>query len=203
MWVDKSRPITLDLPPKRSSGCSLIGAISNRQGAMRIKVHKIIPKKDREPEEEAGQRYLEFIKSLDDYPLKPTQTVFVLDGAQIHRTVATRQHLINRGISLMFLPPSSSELNPIEKCKWSTSILLYRNFGPFITLTTDDSSFCSFRLGLLQDGSDEETGPAHPRATGQPQLLPALQGHTGRLSQDSQRRQDSLLCLQEHVAGSR
>ena len=86
---------------------------------MRIKVYKTIPKKERESDEGLGQRYYEFIKSLDDYPLKPTKTVFVLDGAQYHRTQATRQHLIDRGVSLMFLPPSSSELNPIEKCKWT------------------------------------------------------------------------------------
>ena len=53
---------------------------------MRIKVYKTIPKKEREPDEGLGQRYYEFVKSLDDYPLRPTKTVFVLDGAQYHRT---------------------------------------------------------------------------------------------------------------------
>ena len=30
MWVKKDEPFTLDLPPKRGSGCNIIGAISNR-----------------------------------------------------------------------------------------------------------------------------------------------------------------------------
>ena len=44
IWMDKSRPFNLDLPPSRGSGVNIFGAISNRQKAMR---YTLIPVKRR------------------------------------------------------------------------------------------------------------------------------------------------------------
>ena len=110
MWVSKDEPFHLDLPSKRGSGCHLLGAISNRKAAMRFLVYPVVPKKNREAEEEMGKLYLRFVKQLDGYYKAPTRTVVVMDGAQIHRNKECREHLQHRGVSLFFLPPSSSEL---------------------------------------------------------------------------------------------
>ena len=77
---------------------------------MRYLVYPIVPKKLREADEEMGKLYLRFVKSLDSYIEAPTRTVIVMDGAQIHRNKECREHLQHRGVSLFFLPPSSSEL---------------------------------------------------------------------------------------------
>ena len=64
-----------------------------------------------------GYHYLEFVKTLLDYPRHSTRTVVVMDGATIHRNQEARKYLRDRGITVYILTPSSSELNPIEKCK--------------------------------------------------------------------------------------
>ena len=64
-----------------------------------------------------GYHYLEFVKTLLDYPRHATRTVVVMDGATIHRNQEARKYLRDRGITVYILTPSSSELNPIEKCK--------------------------------------------------------------------------------------
>ena len=57
------------------------------------------------------------MKTLLDYPRHATRTVVVMDGATIHRNQEARKYLRDRGITVYILTPSSSELNPIEKCK--------------------------------------------------------------------------------------
>ena len=44
------------------------------------------------------------------------KTVYVMDNATIHRTQEVLGYLKRKGISVLFLPPSSSALNPIEHC---------------------------------------------------------------------------------------
>ena len=45
--------------------------------------------------------------------LKPGQTV-IMDNASIHKTNATRSIIEQAGCKLLFLPPYSPDLNPIE-----------------------------------------------------------------------------------------
>jgi transposase len=46
--------------------------------------------------------------------LKPGQVV-ILDNATFHKSEKTRRHIENAGCTLLFLPPYSPDLNPIEK----------------------------------------------------------------------------------------
>ena len=63
----------------------MIGAISNKQDAMRFYLQSIKPKKEREPENAAGEIFYRFMKSIDNYPLNKFKTVYVMDGHQMHR----------------------------------------------------------------------------------------------------------------------
>ncbi len=47
--------------------------------------------------------------------LKPGQ-VLILDNASFHKSAETRRLIEEEGCRLMFLPPYSPDLNPIEKC---------------------------------------------------------------------------------------
>ena len=42
--------------------------------------------------------------------------ILVMDNAAFHKSVETKQLIQNAGCSLIFLPPYSPDLNPIEKC---------------------------------------------------------------------------------------
>jgi transposase len=51
-------------------------------------------------------------------PTLPDGSVVVVDNLSAHKRVEGRQVLLARGIRLVFLPPYSPDLNPIERC-WS------------------------------------------------------------------------------------
>ena len=51
--------------------------------------------------------------------LKPRQTV-IMDNASIHKTNTTRSIIEQAGCKLLFLPPYSPDLNPIEHL-WSNT----------------------------------------------------------------------------------
>lgn len=44
----------------------------------------------------------------------PSETILLLDNASIHRTASVRAAAQEKGYTLLFLPPYSPELNPIE-----------------------------------------------------------------------------------------
>ena len=46
----------------------------------------------------------------------------ITDEHTIHRNQEARKYLRDRGITVYILTPSSSELNPIEKCKCNIEI---------------------------------------------------------------------------------
>lgn len=49
-------------------------------------------------------------------PELPEKTTIVLDNASFHRTVSTRLIAEKYGFNLLYLPPYSPDLNPIEHC---------------------------------------------------------------------------------------
>ena len=51
-------------------------------------------------------------------PRLPPQSVVILDNASFHKRPATRQQVEDAGHTLLFLPPYSPDLNPIEH-KWA------------------------------------------------------------------------------------
>ena len=85
---------------------------------MRFKIVAIKPKKERTEEDKITRHYIDFVKELVNYPLKPTRAVLIMDQASYHRVEEATKFLSESGISIYFLPSGSSELNPIEKCRY-------------------------------------------------------------------------------------
>jgi transposase len=64
-----------------------------------------------------GPAFLVFVRRVLVPSLRPGQTV-VLDNLGAHKVEGVRQAIEGAGCSLLYLPPYSPELNPIEEC-WS------------------------------------------------------------------------------------
>lgn len=74
-----------------------------------------------------GQVFLAFVEQLLIPRLEPGDIV-VLDNVSTHKIKAVAAALEAAGIELVFLPPYSPELNPIEEC-WSKVKGLMRKAG--------------------------------------------------------------------------
>jgi len=61
----------------------------------------------------------------DLVPKLPPQSVVILDNATFHKGVAMKKALDQAGHTLLYLPPYSPDLNPIEK-KWAQAKALRR-----------------------------------------------------------------------------
>lgn len=72
--------------------------------------------------------FLTFLDRVLAPKLKPGHVV-VMDNAGAHKTLAVRRRIEATGACVLFLPPYSPELNPIEEC-WSKLKELLRKFGP-------------------------------------------------------------------------
>ena len=85
-----------------------------------------------------------WIKKILIPVLKPGQTI-VIDNASFHKSKETRSLINNAGCTLLFLPPYSPDLNPIEKF-WANLKRKIRNIkGKFNSLqNTIDYAFNSF-----------------------------------------------------------
>ena len=66
-----------------------------------------------------GKSYCELIEAILEWIERPNKTVVVLDNASFHRNQESIKMFTDKGVSLLFLPPSSSDLNPIGKCPFS------------------------------------------------------------------------------------
>ncbi|NRA88944.1 MAG: transposase [Rhizobiales bacterium] len=51
-------------------------------------------------------------------PKLPEKAVIVMDNASFHKRQDTREAIVRAGHTLLFLPPYSPDLNPIEQ-KWA------------------------------------------------------------------------------------
>lgn len=63
----------------------------------------------------------------DLLPKLPPESVVVLDNATFHKSKDMQQNLENAGHTVLFLPPYSPDLNPIEK-KWAQAKSIRRKF---------------------------------------------------------------------------
>lgn len=59
-------------------------------------------------------------------PELPVDSVVVLDNATFHKSVYLKEIALKHGITLLFLPPYSPELNPIEKL-WANLKRFWKN----------------------------------------------------------------------------
>jgi putative transposase len=69
-----------------------------------------------------GRFFLRIFKHIDD----PLRTVIVLDNHTAHKSNKIGLMARNKGVKLLFTPPTDSELNPIEKM-WSLFKRQWRN----------------------------------------------------------------------------
>ena len=54
-------------------------------------------------------------KKIKNWPAQPRKTILVLDNASYHKGRAIKDHINKLGLSICYLPVSSSELNPIGR----------------------------------------------------------------------------------------
>lgn len=69
--------------------------------------------------------------------LLPTLTpghIIIMDNATFHKSEKTRQLIENAGCQLLFLPPYSPDLNPIEKCWANMKSNIKKVITQFLTL---------------------------------------------------------------------
>ena len=94
--------------------------------------------------------------------LKPGDIV-VLDNVGAHKTVEVRRLIRAAGARVLFLPPYSPDLNPIELC-WSKLKMLLREFGARTRDALDDA----IRRAMdLIDGADVSAWFGHCGYSGQ------------------------------------
>jgi transposase len=51
----------------------------------------------------------------------------VMDNASFHKNARTKELIESKNCQILYLPPYSPDLNPIEKC-WGTIKKIYRNY---------------------------------------------------------------------------
>lgn len=61
----------------------------------------------------------------DLLPKLPQKSVVIMDNATFHKSITIQESLNSAGHSLLYLPPYSPDLNPIEK-KWAQAKALRR-----------------------------------------------------------------------------
>ena len=124
--VHQSESFHVGLCSTRGTGVSVQGAISNKDRVFRWRI-------DTEDDDEGpgikGNNYasfLQFIQELIPVHRNPKRTVYVMDNATYHHNRQVRDYILKSGVSLLFMPPGSSELNPIGK------------YPPFVFTTRSD-----------------------------------------------------------------
>jgi isftu1 transposase len=71
----------------------------------------------------------------------------VMDNAAFHKSEDTRDLIEGAGCQLLFLPPYSPDLNPIEKCWANLKAIIKKVIGNFDTLAEAvDCAFRSFKF---------------------------------------------------------
>ena len=62
-----------------------------------------------------GESFKQLLALLLPWHLDPKRTFYIMDNASWHKNKLIKQQIRESGISIMFLPASSSVLNPIEQ----------------------------------------------------------------------------------------
>ena len=127
--MPKDDPINVRLNKTRGKSVTVFGAISTdfKQAEFMLAEKTTI---------------LNFKKFLDKIRphIKEKETVMILDNHSAHKSVTARNYAHKLGIKLCFLPPTASELNPIERM-WSYFKNVWRRmlYNPCFTITDKNS----------------------------------------------------------------
>lgn len=107
MWIppEIKDPVLLHAPTRKSVAC--FGAVSLQTGTF---VYTICPRFD-------AQTFAAFLKMLVRHGAHGKRMVVVLDNARYHhaRLLGPLLHQYRRRLTLLFLPPYSPQLAPIER----------------------------------------------------------------------------------------
>jgi transposase len=105
MWMKVKEPYFNKVASLRGSGVAVLGAISSKRPDLKYVVS---------PDGNNGATFRLLIEEIKTWPRIPgSKSIVVMDNATYHKG-AVRDLFMEHGFSLMFLPSSSSELNPIE-----------------------------------------------------------------------------------------
>ena len=86
-WYHPQQPMYNKMPSTRASGVSVQGAISNRQcgeNSFRWAIGEGNNKME---------VFLDFLKSIADFPLNPKKTIYVMDNAKYHHSPKVKAYL--------------------------------------------------------------------------------------------------------------
>ena len=110
VWMPRDKPIFMRLNAERGKSRTLFGAISNRWNDMEYGIR----------DKTNAINFCDFLKMICIPRLveNPRRTVIILDNHAAHKSKKARNLADKLGISFYFLPPTASELNPIERM-WS------------------------------------------------------------------------------------
>jgi transposase len=125
MWIppEDKDPVLLHAPTRKSVAC--FGAVNIRTGTLVTAFESPFN----------GESFLRFLKTLLKHRSHGKRLILVLDNAKYHHARALQPWLRQKRkvLSLLFLPPYSPELNPIERV-WKLTRRLATHNRHFPTL---------------------------------------------------------------------
>ena len=125
MWIPPKNkdPVLLHAPTRKSVAC--FGAVNIRTGTLVTAFESPFN----------GESFLRFLKTLLKHRARGKRLVLILDNAKYHHARALQPWLSQRRevLTLLFLPPYSPELNPIERV-WKLTRRLATHNRHFPTL---------------------------------------------------------------------
>jgi transposase len=118
-WQPSKNPLTFSQMNTKTSNFTVYGGISELTGRFTFKIY----------ENTSIDSFLDFMKLFKNRS-KKHEIAFVLDNHSSHRSNITQDQLDGIDIGVLFLPPYSSEYNPIErmwaliKNHWRKSVMI-------------------------------------------------------------------------------
>jgi transposase len=114
-WGEKGERVGEAIPAVHWRSFTLLGAITSSGLLATMTIEDATD----------GDIFQAFVEQVLCPRLRPGQVV-VMDNLSAHKAAAVRQSIEAAGANLLYLPPYSPDLNPIEKC-WSKIKLVLRS----------------------------------------------------------------------------
>ena len=120
VWQPNDDSIFIHRPSTRGHSVTIIAGLSSNGGVLQWQISRSTNKED----------FLHFLKSkVHPFVKYPRSTVLVMDNHRAHHSLVVSKWLQEKSYIVHFLPPYSSELNPIETV-WA---LLKQQWGKTLT----------------------------------------------------------------------